>query len=90
MKAPEFEEEKNEDEDMKRNDYFLGGRDRRISFVHPLISELESIHKIIRESEKGIDINQCLKLFTEEEQLGKVSVLALLRHQLVEMNRIIL
>jgi len=39
LKAPEFEEEKNEDEDMK--------------------------------SEKGIDINQCLKLFTEEEQLGK-------------------
>jgi len=38
LKAPEFEEEKNEDEDMK--------------------------------SEKGIDINQCLKLFTEEEQLG--------------------
>ena len=26
---------------------------------------------IIDQSEKGIDINQCLKLFTEEEQLGK-------------------
>ena len=27
-------------------------------------------HEIIHKSEKGIDINQCLKLFTEEEQLG--------------------
>ena len=26
---------------------------------------------IIDLSEKGIDINQCLKLFTEEEQLGE-------------------
>ena len=39
LNSPQFEEEKNDDEDMK--------------------------------SEKGIDINQCLKLFTEEEMLGK-------------------
>ena len=44
LNSPQFEEEKNDDEDMK--------------------------------SEKGIDINQCLKLFTEEEMLGKFYIQA--------------